>query len=55
MSCPFVYKKRKKKRHLRHKREADRYSAYMKSEKFEEDFHKGIKDFLKKFNDDTIS
>ena len=45
MGHPITYKKRKKKRFLRHKREMDRYHEYLYSEKFEEDFRKSIKEF----------
>lgn len=48
MGNQFVYKRRKKLRHLKHKRESDRFAQYIISDEYKDLFRKRIKEFLNK-------
>jgi hypothetical protein len=48
MGNQFIYKKRKKRRHFKHKRESDRFAQYIISDKYKSLFRSNIKKFLKR-------
>lgn len=51
MSNQFVYKKRKKLRHKKHKKEADRFAQYIISDEYKELFKSSIKTFIRTYNE----
>jgi len=53
MGSGLTYRKRKKKRGVRHKREADKYNLYVNSEQSRIDLKNAIKEFVDKHETKT--